>query len=214
MSTIESVANFRYVFTLYLRSYRRFADQAGCRIARLLVALPRSGDLLLCAKHLFVAARTAWHGSALRSDSQSFESSGDARLLAAADPPLSGRNNCRLPVQQPVKFELVINLRTAKALSLEVRIRQSAPTEQGGRTVQFRFSPCAPRVRRMPFQKCCDTHAPMHVTGPSCKLSNVPSRHPMMVLSILVGTSGNVAPRTHIKSHEVRLFWSAFAAAV
>src|SRR5512132_1841222 len=55
-STIASVANFRYVFTLYLRSYRRFADQAGCRIARLLVALPRSGDLLLCAKHLFVAA--------------------------------------------------------------------------------------------------------------------------------------------------------------
>src|SRR5262245_52486833 len=27
----------------------------------------------------------------------------------------------------------------------------------------------------------------------------------MMVLPILVGTSGNVAPRTHIKSHEVRL---------
>src|SRR5215470_15694979 len=37
---------------------------------------------------------------------------------------------------------------------------------------------------------------------------------PMMVWPILVGTSGNVAPRTHIKSHEVRLVWSTFAAAV
>ena len=62
--------------------------------------------------------------------------------------------------------------------------------------------------------KCCHTHAPTHVTGPSCKLSNIPSRRPMMVLPILAGTSGNVAPRTHIKSHEVRLVWSTFAAAV
>jgi len=62
--------------------------------------------------------------------------------------------------------------------------------------------------------KCCDTHAPTHVTGPSCKSSNIPSGRPMMVLPILVGTSGNVAPRTHIKSHEVRLVWSTFAAAV
>src|SRR5439155_23121559 len=60
--------------------------------------------------------------------------------------------------------------------------------------------------------KCCDTHAPTHVTGPSCKLSNIPSRRPMIVLPILVGTSGNVAPRTHINSHEVRLVWSTFAA--
>ena len=35
-----------------------------------------------------------------------------------------------------------------------------------------------------------------------------------MVLAILVGTSGNVAPRTHIKSHEVRLVWSTFAGSV
>src|SRR5215467_5429702 len=47
--------------------------------------------------------------------------------------------------------------------------------------------------------KCCDTHAPTHVTGPSCKLSNVPSRRPMMVLPILVGTSGDVAAGTHVK---------------
>src|SRR5215831_15276564 len=50
-------------------------------------------------------------------------------------------------------------------------------------------------------------YAPTHVTGPSCKLSNIPSRHPMMVWPILVGTSGNVAPRTHIKLHEVRLVY-------
>jgi hypothetical protein len=31
----------------------------GCRISRFLVALPRSGDLLLCAKHLFFAAMAA-----------------------------------------------------------------------------------------------------------------------------------------------------------
>jgi hypothetical protein len=31
----------------------------GCRISRFLVALPRSGDLLLFAKHLFVAAMVA-----------------------------------------------------------------------------------------------------------------------------------------------------------
>src|SRR6516164_11626085 len=61
--------------------------------------------------------------------------------------------------------------------------------------------------------KCCHTHAPTHVTGPSCKLSIPPYLRPTMVLPILVGTSGNVAPRTHIKSHEVRLVWSTFAAA-
>src|SRR6516165_5304037 len=55
--------------------------------------------------------------------------------------------------------------------------------------------------------KCCHTHAPTHVTGPSCKFSNIPYLRPTMFLPILVGTSGNVAPRTHIKSHEVRLVW-------
>jgi hypothetical protein len=64
------------------------------------------------------------------------------------------------------------------------------------------------------WPKCCHTHAPTHVTGPSCKLSIPPYLRPTMVLPILVGTSGNVAPRTHIKSHEVRLIWSTFAAAV
>ena len=55
--------------------------------------------------------------------------------------------------------------------------------------------------------KCGYTHAPTHVTDPSCKLSNIPYLRRTMVLPILVGTSGNVAPRTHIKSHVVRLVW-------
>src|SRR5262245_65228767 len=32
------------------------------------------------------------------------------------------------------------------------------------------------------------------------------------ICQLLLETSGNVAPRTHIKSHEVRLVWSTFAA--
>ena len=32
----------------------------------------------------------------------------------------AGRNQRTFPVQQPTKFELVINLRTAKALSLQI----------------------------------------------------------------------------------------------
>ena len=55
------------------------------------------------------------------------------------------------------------------------------------------------------FGNCSHTHAPTHGIGPSRKLSNIPSRRPTMVSPILIGTSGNVAPRTHIKSHEVRL---------
>src|SRR5262249_2330918 len=43
--------------------------------------------------------------------------------------------------------------------------------------------------------KCCHTHAPMHVTGPSRKLSNIPYLRPTMVLPILVGTSGRCCRR-------------------
>src|SRR5262245_31750505 len=46
--------------------------------------------------------------------------------------------------------------------------------------------------------KCCDPTYPMHGTGPSRKLSNIPYLRPMMVLPVLVGTSGNVTVGTHM----------------
>src|SRR5262249_59159323 len=47
--------------------------------------------------------------------------------------------------------------------------------------------------------KCCPPTYPMQGTGPSRKLSNIPYLRPMMVLPVLVGTSGNVTAGTHVK---------------
>jgi hypothetical protein len=75
------------------------------------------------------------------------------------------------------------------------------------------ISPLAPPP--MDFFGNCGRNAvtptqPMHGTGPSRKLSNIRYLRPTMVLPILVGTSGDVAQRTHIPEHARSAFKKSF----
>ena len=51
------------------------------------------------------------------------------RAAPFVDKLLKGTRPSDLPIQQPTSFELVVNLKTAKALALTIRLRSShAPT--------------------------------------------------------------------------------------
>ena len=81
---------------------------------------------------IFVAQKSAVQAGFLASYSPSFEERG-REIAGYVDKILKGAKPADLPVQQPTKFELVINLKTAKALGLDYRAVLARPRRRGDR---------------------------------------------------------------------------------
>jgi putative ABC transport system substrate-binding protein len=84
--------------------------------------LPAHPMIELASQHRLPAVSTQkplTHGGALASYSASFPEMG-REVAGYVDRILKGAKPAELPVQQPSKFELVINLKTAKALGLTI----------------------------------------------------------------------------------------------
>jgi putative tryptophan/tyrosine transport system substrate-binding protein len=105
-----------------------FALVEGRKIRAILVA----ADAYFVARREQLVARAAKIDVAVISDTREFASAGALLTYGASDSDgfqkwglyvariLKGEKPSDLPVQQPTKFELVINLKTAKALGLTV----------------------------------------------------------------------------------------------
>ena len=101
-----------------------FAGMASSGVAALIVqpTLPRTPIIALARKH-HLATVSGNRGFADAGGLMSYAGSLADRYRNAApyvDKILKGAKPVDLPVQQPTKFELIINLKTAKALGISV----------------------------------------------------------------------------------------------